>query len=299
MEGVNEYIEINPIISDNRRMRDTIEHIMKEDSELAFRLWGDDPFELGNAIRKFVLKQYDNLSSEEEEWAKSLPVCLPSDSLHITVDKEAVRKSDIKYNLDEIPDRMEISLKGRRYITKNYALVLEMIAQANFSRPIYFTIGSGQDSYGELYHYFVQEGLLWRVTPFYFKENKLEYGVLSTICDTEKMYRNMMEKYRYGNVSKPDVYIDETTGRMCASHRRCFAKLALQLCRKGQNAKALQVLERSEKEIPTYNLPHSYVSGSLDMVDAYQLCGKAEKATKIYQQLEKTYKEYQIWRKEN
>jgi hypothetical protein len=86
---------------------------------------------------------------------------------------------------------------------------------------------------------------------------------------------------------------------MCASHRRCFAKLALQLCRKGQNAKALQVLERSEKEIPPYNLSHSYVSGSLDMVDAYQLCGKAEKATKIYQQLEKTYKEYQIWRKEN
>ena len=299
MEGVNEYIEINPIISDNRRMRDTVEHIMKEDPKLAFRLWGNDPFELGNAIRKFILKQYDNLSPEEEELAKSLPVCLPSDSLHITVDKEAVRKRDIKYNLDEIPDRMEISLKGRRYITKNYALVLEMIAQANFSRPIYFTIGSGQDSYGELYHYFVQEGLLWRVTPFYFKENKLEYGVLSTICDTEKTYRNMMEKYRYGNVSKPDVYIDETTGRMCASHRRCFAKLALQLCREGQNAKALQVLERSEKEIPPYNLPHSYVSGSLDMVDAYQLCGKAEKATKIYQQLEKTYKEYQIWRKEN
>jgi len=299
MEGVNEYIEINPIISDNRRVRDTIEHIMKEDPKLAFRLWGDDPFELGNAIRKFVLKQYDNLSSEEEEWAKSLPVCLPSDSLHITVDKEAVRKSDIKYNLDEIPDRMEISLKGRRYITKNYALVLEMIAQANFSRPIYFTIGSGQDSYGELYHYFVQEGLLWRVTPFYFKENKLEYGILSTICDTEKMYRNMMEKYRYGNVSQPDIYIDETTGRMCASHRRCFAKLALQLYREHKFKKALQVLERCEKEIPPYNLSHSYVSGSLDMVDAYQLCGKAEKATKIYQQLEKTYKEYQIWRKEN
>ena len=298
MEGVNEYIEINPIISDNRRLRDTIEYIMKENPELAHRLWGEDPFELSNAISRFVLKQYDNLSPEEEEWANSLPVCLPSDSLHITIDKDAVRKSGMKI-VGEIPDRMEISLKDKRYITKNYALVLEMIAQSNFSRPIYFTIGIGHDSYGELYHYFVQEGLLWRVTPFYFKENKLEYGVLSTVCDTERMYRNVMEKYRYGNVSQPDIYIDETTGRMCASHRRCFAKLALQLCREGQNAKALKVLERSEKEIPTYNLPHSYVSGSLDMVDAYQLCGKTEKATKIYQQLEKTYKEYQIWRKEN
>ena len=290
MEGVNEWIEVNPMISGGLRMRDVISDITKQDPALAKRLWGDDPYELSNAISRFVLKQYEGLSADEEEWAKSLPVCLPSDSLHITIDKDAVRKSDIMYNSGEIPDRMEISLKGNKYITKNYALVLEMIAQSNFSRPIYFTIGIGHDSYGELYHYFVQEGLLWRVTPFYFKENKLEYGVLSTVCDTEKMYRNVMEKYKYGNVSQPDIYIDETTGRMCASHRRCFAKLALQLCREGQNAKALQVLERSEKEIPTYNLPHSYVSGSLDMVDAYQQCGKHDKAESIYKKLEELLK---------
>ena len=296
VEGVNEHIEINPVISDNMRMRDTIEYIMKENPELAHRLWGDDPFELANAIRRFVLRQYDNLSPEEEEWARSLPVCLPSDSLHITVDKEAVRRSGMKL-IGDIPDRMEISLKGRKYITKNYALVLEMIAQANFSRPIYFTIGSGPDSYGELYHFFIQEGLAWRVTPFYIEENKMEHGLVSTICDTEKMFTNMMKKYRYGNISMPGIYIDETTGTMCASHRRCFAKLAVQLCHEHKFEKALQVLERCEKEIPPCNLPHSYVSGSLDMVDAYQLCGRNYEATNIYKQLEKTYNEYLIWEK--
>ena len=296
VEGVNEHIEINPVISDNMRMRDTIEYIMKENPELAHRLWGDDPFELANAIRRFILRQYDNLSPEEEEWARSLPVCLPSDSLHITVDKEAVRRSGMKL-IGNIPDRMEISLKGRKYITKNYALVLEMIAQANFSRPIYFTIGSGPDSYGELYHFFIQEGLAWRVTPFYIEENKMEHGLVSTICDTEKMFTNMMKKYRYGNTSMSGIYIDETTGRMCASHRRCFAKLAVQLCKEHKFEKALQVLERCEKEIPPCNLPHSYVSGSLDMVDAYQLCGKNHEATNIYKQLEKTYNEYLIWEK--
>ena len=296
VEGVNEHIEINPVISDNMRMRDTIEYIMKEHPELAHRLWGDDPFELANAIRRFVLRQYDNLSPEEEEWARSLPVCLPSDSLHITVDKEAVRRSGMKL-IGDIPDRMEISLKGRKYITKNYALVLEMIAQANFSRPIYFTIGSGPDSYGELYHFFIQEGLAWRVTPFYIEENKMKHGLVSTICDTEKMFTNMMKKYRYGNTSMSGIYIDETTGRMCASHRRCFAKLAVQLCKEHKFEKALQVLERCEKEIPPCNLPHSYVSGSLDMVDAYQLCGKSHEATNIYKQLEKTYNEYLIWEK--
>ena len=296
VEGVNEHIEINPVIADNMRMRDTIEYIMKENPELAHRLWGDDPFELANAIRRFVLRQYDNLSPEEEEWARSLPVCLPSDSLHITVDKEAVRRSGMKL-IGDIPDRMEISLKGRKYITKNYALVLEMIAQANFSRPIYFTIGSGPESYGELYHFFIQEGLAWRVTPFYIEENKMEHGLVSTICDTDKMFTNMMKKYRYGNTSMSGIYIDETTGRMCASHRRCFAKLAIQLCHEHKFEKALQVLERCEKEIPACNLPHSYVSGSLDMVDAYQLCGRNYEATNIYKQLEKTYNEYLIWEK--
>ena len=296
VEGVNEHIEINPVISDNMRMRDTIEYIMKENPELAHRLWGDDPFELANAIRRFILRQYDNLSPEEEEWARSLPVCLPSDALHITVDKEAVRRSGMKL-IGEIPDRMEISLKGRKYITKNYALVLEMIAQANFSRPIYFTIGSGPESYGELYHFFIQEGLAWRVTPFYIEENKMEHGIVSTICDTDKMFTNMMKKYRYGNTSMSGIYIDETTGRMCASHRRCFAKLAVQLCKEHKFEKALQVLERCEKEIPPCNLPHSYVSGSLDMVDAYQLCGRNYEATNIYKQLEKTYNEYLIWEK--
>ena len=296
VEGVNEHIEINPVVADNMRMRDTIEYIMKENPELAHRLWGDDPFELANAIRRFVLRQYDNLSPEEAEWARSLPVCLPSDSLHITVDKEAVRRSGMKL-IGEIPDRMEISLKGRKYITKNYALVLEMIAQANFSRPIYFTIGSGPESYGELYHFFIQEGLAWRVTPFYIEENKMEHGLVSTICDTDKMFTNMMKKYRYGNTSMPGIYIDETTGRMCASHRRCFAKLAVQLCHEHKFEKALQVLERCEKEIPACNLPHSYVSGSLDMVDAYQLCGRNYEATNIYKQLEKTYNEYLIWEK--
>ena len=296
VEGVNEHIEINPVIADNMRMRDTIEYIMKENPELAHRLWGDDPFELANAIRRFILRQYDNLSPEEEEWARSLPVCLPSDSLHITVDKEAVCRSGMKL-IGNIPDRMEISLKGRKYITKNYALELEMIAQANFSRPIYFTIGSGPDSYGELYHFFIQEGLAWRVTPFYIEENKMEHGLVSTICDTEKMFTNMMKKYRYGNTSMSGIYIDETTGRMCASHRRCFAKLAVLLCKEHKFEKALQVLERCEKEIPPCNLPHSYVSGSLDMVDAYQLCGKSHEATNIYKQLEKTYNEYLIWEK--
>lgn len=294
MEGVNEWISVNPEIATGMKVCDAIMQIIQQDPALAKRLWGDDPFELTTAIRKFVLRQYEGLTPEEKELVNQIPICLPSDSLHITVDKEAVRKSGMKI-VGEIPDRMDIDLTKERHITKAFLLVLNMIGETNFSRPIYFSLTSGADSYGELYHYFIQEGLAWRITPFYIKENKQEYGITECLCDTEKMYDNMMNKYRYGNTSMPGIYLDETISRMCTTHRRCFAKLATQLIAEGKKNKALKVLERCEKEIPSNNLPYSYSEWSFDIANAYLQCGRKDKAEKIYNQLETTYKEYKKW----
>lgn len=294
MDGVNEWISVNPEIEEGLKVSDAIKQITQQDPTLAKRLWGNDPFELTTAIRKFVLRQYEGLSSEEKELVEQIPICLPSDSLHITVNKNAVRKSGMKI-VGEIPDRMDIDLSKERHITKAFLLVLNMIGETNFSRPIYFSLTSGADSYGELYHYFIQEGLAWRTTPFYIKENKQEYGITECICDTEKMYDNMMNKYRYGNTSMPGIYLDETVSRMCTTHRRCFAKLATQLIAEGKKDKALKVLERCDKEIPSYNLPYSYSEWSFDIANAYLQCGRKDKAEKIYNQLETTYKEYKKW----
>lgn len=294
MDGVNEWISVNPEIAEGMKVCDAIMQITQQDPALAKRLWGDDPFELTTAIRKFVLRQYEGLTPEEKELVEQIPICLPSDSLHITVDKNAVRKSGLKI-IGEIPDRMDIDLSKERHITKAFLLVLNMIGETNFSRPIYFSLTSGADSYGELYHYFIQEGLAWRITPFYIKENKQEYGITECLCDTEKMYDNMMNKYRYGNTSMPGIYLDETISRMCTTHRRCISKLATQLITEGKKDKALKVLERCEKEIPSYNLPYSYSEWSFDIANAYLQCGRKDKAEKIYNQLETTYKEYKKW----
>lgn len=294
MDGVNEWISVNPEIAEGMKVCDAIMQIIQQDPALAKRLWGNDPFELTTAIRKFVLRQYEGLTPEEKELVEQIPICLPSESLHITVDKNAVRKSGMKI-VGEIPDRMDIDLSKERHITKAFLLVLNMIGETNFSRPIYFSLTSGADSYGELYNYFIQEGLVWRITPFYIKENKQEYGITECICDTEKMYDNMMNKYRYGNTSMPGIYLDETVSRMCTTHRRCFAKLATQLIAEGKKDKALKVLERCEKEIPSYNLPYSYSEWSFDIANAYLQCGRKDKAEKIYNQLETTYKEYKKW----
>ena len=79
---------------------------------------------------------------------------------------------------------------------------------------------------------------------------------------------------------------------MCYTHRREMADLALHLITKGEKTKALKVLQKAEKEIPTYNVPISYMSGSGDMARAYALLGQKAKARQLYDALWKISLQY-------
>jgi hypothetical protein len=259
---------------------------------------------LANAIQKFVLKK--NIPAEYKEFVSSLPSCLPSDSLYVNVDKEAVRKSGMKLEKDSlgneiIPDKMWIDVtscdrfgkktseSGRVY--KSYMMMLEMIANSNFSRPLYMSTTVGPSNYNLLYKHFLQEGIAWRFTPYSYAKNSVQ----NTVADTDKMFDNMVNRYKYGNLSQPGLYIDETTMRMCYTQRRWFGVLIRQLLNEGKTDKALAAAEKCEKEIPDYNVPHDYTSGSMDMVSAFMANGKTDKAEKIMNALQKKSVEYINW----
>ena len=286
--GKNEMIDVNPEIGQGIHLSDVIDGVYEKDSLLAERFWGKDPYELTNAIDKFVLQNYEGLSDEELELVKDLPVALPNDVLHVTVDKEAVRRSGMMIVGDSIPDQMEIDLSNQGRLSKSFIMMLEMIGRANFSRPIYMSTTVGSSNYGSLYKHFIQEGIAWRISPFNIESNY----PLSTVCDTEKMYDNMMNKYSYGNLKHPGLYIDETTMRMCYTHRRWFANLITNLVKEGKMDKALKALDKCETEIPAYNVPHSSGSSSVDIAEAYIACGKPEKAEPILDYIAKTEREY-------
>ena len=292
--GTNEQVDVNPEISMGGHvitMKELVSEVVKSDSAFAHRCWGENPFELKTAIRRFLLKEYDDLSEEDRQQVTALPSCLPSDTLYITVDKEAVRRSGMLIPGDSIPDQMVISLRGQDSVIKSFVMMLEMIAQANFSRPLYMSTTVGSSNYGNLYKHFLQEGIAWRITPFTFPDNQ----PMNTVCDTEKMFDNMMNKYRYGNLKQPGLYLDETTMRMCYTHRRWFANLITNLVREGKLDKARQALAKCATEIPAYNVPHDVGSASLDLAQAYTACGQPAKAVEILQQLEKRGIEYAAW----
>ena len=186
---------------------------------------------------------------------------------------------------------MVISLAGKRALYKNDLMMLEMLAECNWKRPLYVATTVGSENYMNLGDNFVQEGLAYRITPFTTRNP----GVRN--FDTEKTYNNVMNRFKFGGLETPGLYIDETVMRMCLTHRHLFAQLALELIAEGKNDKALKVLRKAEKVLPEYNIPLSFMSGAPDIAKAYALLGKKADAKRVLDKVwnrEKEYADYYI-----
>ena len=271
--GTNDYIEVRPA------MKQQLLDFYREYPKEARAAFGDEPFEVKN-IMKYWVRSKDNDTH-----------VIPTDTLYITIDKEAVRCSGMMMASDTIPDRMVISLAGKRAIYKNDMMMLEMLAQCNWERPLYVATTVGSDNYMNLGDNFVQEGLAYRITPF----NTKAPGAKN--FDTEKVYNNVMNRFKWGGLDKPGLYIDETVMRMCYTHRHLLAQLAMQLIAEGQNAKAEKVLRKAEKVLPEYNVPYTFMSGAADMARAYALIGKKADAARILNKVwadAKSYADYYL-----
>ena len=266
--GTNDYIQVDP------SLKQQVQNFYKEHPAEARAQFGDQPFEVKNIMKYWVRTKNSDMH------------VIPTDTLYLTIDKEAVKKSGMMMACDTIPDRMVISLAGKRALYKNDLMMLEMLAQCNWTRPLYVATTVSGDNYMNLGDNFVQEGLAYRITPF--TTNKP--GAKN--FDTEKTYNNVMNRYKFGGLDKKGLYIDETIMRMCYTHRNLFAQLALALIREGKNDKALKVLRKAEKSIPEYNVPNSFVSGSADLARAYALIGCKADAARILRQVWNNAKQY-------
>jgi len=274
--GTNEYIEIAPNIKKEVLL------YYKENPEEAHKMFGDEPFEVKNIMKYWVRGNNADLH------------VIPTDTLYVTIDKEAVRKSGMMMAADSIPDKMVISLKGKNALYKHELMMLEMIAQCNWTRPIYVALTVGSENYMNLGDNFVQEGLVNRITPFTTNiDGKPVEG--ATNYDTESVYNNLMNRYKYGGLEKHGLYLDETVTRMCYTHRRLFADLATHLISEGKNDKAAKALAYAEKVLPSYNIPINYMSGGLTTARAYATIGNKAKAKEYANAVWTNAKQYLLW----
>ena len=251
--GTNEYVSVEP------EAKQQILDFYKQDPETAKKQLGEDPFELKNILKYWVRSKNPDLH------------IIPTDTLYLSIDKKAVRESGMMMAADSIPDKMVISLAGKRALYKGDLMMLEMLAQCNWKRPLYVALTVGQENYMNLGDNFVQEGLANRITPF--TTNKP--GAKN--FDTEKAYHNIMTRFKFGNLKQKGLYIDETTMRMCYTHRRLLAQTALALIAEHKDKKAIDILKKADVEIPSYNVPVDYMSGGLDMARGWLLTGQKAK----------------------
>ena len=255
---------------------DQVKQYYEDNSEAMKAALGENPYELSNIIDRWILNDNPDLQ------------IIPTDSIVITIDKEAVKRSGMMVPGDSVPDVMHISLKGRTSVYKSELMMYEMLARSNWERPLYVAITVGRDNYGDLGKYFVREGLADRITPF------CNAGEDSRL-DTEKMYDNLMNKFKFGGISNPNIYLDETVMRMCNTHRRIVAELVSQLLKEGKNDKALKLLQKAEEEMPSATVPHSWMSGSLEIAQAWQLLGQNKKSAAISADVAEKACEYIEW----
>ena len=104
-----------------------------------------------------------------------------------------------------------------------------------------------------------------------------------------------MNKYKFGGIENPDVYLDENVRRMCFTHRRMFAQVIGQLLKEGKKDKAVKALEYCEKVIPTTTIPSDYQSGSKDLAQAWFAVGNKEKGAAILDDMANNSLEYITW----
>jgi len=179
----------------------------------------------------------------------------------------------------------------RQVLLKNHLMVMDLLANNKWERPIYFAVTTGPDSYINLQDYFQLEGLTYRLVPVYSPNRNPN---LNGRVATDVMYRNVMEKFRWGNMeTEGDIYLDENILRMTTNLRLQMSSLAEALITEGRNDEARNILDLSLDKMPERNVPYDRIL--LPTVEAYYAIGDTAKADALNERIFEIMEENLTW----
>ena len=259
--------------------------------------WGTRDFTIYQPLKEdtLLIKDWMNwIASDDPRTKETLPGgqvvnTFISKSIRIPVDKESVLRNGIvkAEDADKIVPYIDIQLKGN-ILYKNRLLMLDIIANNNWERPIYFTGGSfGDDDYIWMKDYLQLEGVVYKLVPIRTpidKNNPYEMGRI----DSDKMY-HIVKKWNWGNSEDPNIYHDTETRRNSITYRGNLARLSETLIKEGQLERAEEILDLAMEKMPVdfygyYTLLEPYISG-------YYAVGNTEKARDLFEQVSDKYKQ--------
>lgn len=211
----------------------------------------------------------------------------PTRNITIPVDKEIIKKNNIvpEKDYDKILDQLDWNV-GFTRLEKKHMIIIDMLANNNWERPVYFaiTIGNGPAAFINLADYLQLDGMVYKLVPI--KNDKPLEGQMGRV-DSDVLYDNLMNKFSWGNMEDPKVYLDETNLRMTMNFRNNFSRLATQLVEEKKFDKAIEVLDECMLRMPHERVPYNFFV--LPIAESYLMAGAEEKGEKLLNDLFSIY----------
>lgn len=231
----------------------------------------------------------DNPGTKGELQSGQVVNTFPTKSIRIPVNRENVLKYGIvgPEDQDEIVDNIFIKLEGN-VIYKNRLLMLDIIANNDWKRPIYFTGGSfGNDDYLWMKDFLQLDGVAYKLVPIKTPVNPRSPYDMGRI-DTDKMY-SIVKGWDWGNMEDPNIYHDPETRKNTITYRSNIARLIEALLNEGDTQRATEMLDLAMEKMPVeyygyYTLLEPYISGYFEV-------GEPEKAKALWEKVAVKYQE--------
>ncbi|MDP5045323.1 MAG: hypothetical protein NWQ06_10145, partial [Leeuwenhoekiella sp.] len=231
----------------------------------------------------------DDPRTMEELQSGTMVHTYPTKLVSIPVDKNTVLKNGIvaQKDADLIVPNIVVNIK-EDVLYKNRLLMLDVVANNNWERPIYFTGGSfGDDDYLWMKDFLQLDGVCYKLVPIRTPIDPQSPYDMGRI-DSDKFYDIAMNWY-WGNSGDPDVYHDTETRRNGITYRGNLARLTETLINEQEFNKAKNILDLAMEKMPVetfeyYTLLEPYISG-------YYQVGEQEKARELWNSVAKKYQE--------
>ena len=271
--GTRDYIIKDTITSDTIPIKEFMNFITSDDPRTKYR---------------HVLQQggYDLSRIRSQELNANY---LPTENVRIPVDKDVVLKNGIvsEKDADKIVPYIDIVIKGNA-LTKNRLLMLDIVANNNWERPIYFTGGAfGDDDYIWMKDYLQLDGLCYKLVPIRTHVDRANPFDMGRV-DPEKMY-DLVSKWQWGNSGSEDIYHDVETRKNGITYRGNLARLIEALINNDEPKKAEEIADLAMEKMPVdvfgyYTLLEPYIS-------AYYQVDSKDKARKLFKDVSEKYQE--------
>lgn len=275
--GSREYVIKNPISNDTISIKEFLNFVESDNPK--------------TKIKYLLQRSGDDLSGYPNQYLNSN--YFPTEYVRIPVDKESVLINGIVKEKDssKIVPYIDIKIKDNA-LYKNRLLMLDVVANNNWERPIYFTGGSyGDDDYIWMKDYLQLDGMCYKLVPIRTPVDRANPFDMGRV-DSELMY-DMVKKWDWGNSGSTTIYHDPETRKNSISYRGNLARLIEQLINEEQLDKAEEIADIAMQNMPVdyygyYTLLEPYIG-------AYYEVDKNEKAQNLFKQVAKKYQENLVY----